>query len=185
MSKNPPNKGEIVRLDEVSRSRTPEPTPKRAKSSRSTSKGSSRIPGKESPLRTRRLVVPHLRTWRSVVQHLQTWRTACRTCGHGFGNAKHKSHSICKSCGLLGQRERAIGDSTNYSVWGASCMYDFDGGRHWSNVADDNGSSGMGAACMACLDGDWHRRVTHSCGCRDYGAICMAFLDGGWHRYAH
>ena len=52
---------------------------------------------------------------------------------------------------------------TSDSVWGASCMYDFDGGRHWSD-----GSSGMGAICMAYLGRDWYRRDVHSCGSRDY-----------------
>jgi hypothetical protein len=33
-------------------------------------------------------------------------------------------------------------------------MYDFDGGRHWSDVADDVGSSDMGAICMAYLGRD-------------------------------
>ena len=41
-------------------------------------------------------------------------------------------------------------------------MYDFDRGRHWSDVADDDGSSGMGVICMAYLD-------LHSCGSRDGG----------------
>jgi hypothetical protein len=36
----------------------------------------------------------------------------------------------------------------------------------------------MGAFCMACLDGDRHRRDVHSRGSGDYGTICMAILDG-------
>jgi hypothetical protein len=35
-------------------------------------------------------------------------------------------------------------------------MYDFDGGRHWSDAADD-GSIGMGATCMVYLRRDRHR----------------------------
>jgi hypothetical protein len=55
-------------------------------------------------------------------------------------------------------------------------MYDFDGGRHWSDVTEDDGTSGMGAFW------DKHRHDVHSGGSGDYVTICMAFLDGGWHR---
>jgi hypothetical protein len=46
-------------------------------------------------------------------------------------------------------------------------MYDFHGSRHWSDVSDDDGSSGMGAICMAYLGRDWHRCDAYSCGCHD------------------
>ena len=45
----------------------------------------------------------------------------------------------------------------------ASALDTFDWGRHWSD-----GSSGMGAICMAYLGRDWYRRDVHSCGSRDY-----------------
>jgi hypothetical protein len=58
-------------------------------------------------------------------------------------------------------------------------MYVFDGGRHWSDAADDDGSSGMGAICMANLGREWHRCDVYSCGCHIFRALCMALLDGG------
>jgi hypothetical protein len=44
MSKNQSDKREIVRLNDVPQSRTPDPAPKRARNSRSTSKRSNGIP---------------------------------------------------------------------------------------------------------------------------------------------
>jgi hypothetical protein len=61
-------------------------------------------------------------------------------------------------------------------------MYDFDGGRHWSDVSYDDGTSDIGAFCMVDLDRDKHRSDVHGGGCGDYEVICMAFLDGVWHR---
>ena len=73
MSKNQGNKREIIRLDEVPRSRTPEPAPKRSRSSRSTSKGP--LPGSnrsdESRARATRGVIA------SAAEVSALWRMVC------------------------------------------------------------------------------------------------------------